>query len=168
MTVELHSSEITIFGVGENTKEILQSINLRKPKDLKLNFVFINTNDKTSEKFDCCLKEKIQKSDTVFVIVSYSFGTKPGTAYSIIKSARETKKICLAFIIFPFCFEPSKYGKNAELELNEIKKYSKCQVFKSDDLIKTAPRNLTLKNAFEIVNEKITDTILVKCLRRRI
>ena len=96
------------------------------------------------------LKELLGEDSTqmLFITAGMGGGTGTGAAPIIAKLAREMEVLTVGIVTLPFGFEGRKRKQQAELGINEIKKYVDALLVISNDKLREQFGNLVLGEAF--------------------
>jgi cell division protein FtsZ len=100
------------------------------------------------------IRESLEGSDMVFIAAGMGGGTGTGGAPIIAQVSKELGVLTAAIVTKPFFFEGKKRLRHAEQGISELQKVVDTIItIPNDRLLKSAPRNASLKQMFKKADE---------------
>lgn len=113
------------------------------------------------------IREAVKDAEMIYVTCGEGGGTGTGAAPIIAKEAKATGALTVAVVTKPFLFEGSKRNKQAEVGIEELKKYVDSIIIVSNEKLLKTLGNMPMMEAFKESDhvlkqsiEAVTDLIL--------
>lgn len=101
----------------------------------------------------------VSNCDFVFLTVGLGGGTGTGAAPVFARAAKEKGAFVVAVVTMPFAFEGDKRNKNAEVGLENLKKYADTVISVSNDKITERLGRIPLRKSFEEADSTLADGV---------
>ncbi|MHC1772610.1 MAG: cell division protein FtsZ [Flexilinea sp.] len=110
---------------------------------------------------EAAIRDALKGADIVFLTAGMGGGTGSGAIGIAAKIAKELGAVTISVVNTPFSFESGKRIVNARTYLNKLAAYSDTLIaIPNDQLLKIVPKNLSLKQSFEIADDVLRQGIL--------
>ncbi|GAP39573.1 cell division protein FtsZ [Flexilinea flocculi] len=107
------------------------------------------------------IREALQGADIVFLTAGMGGGTGSGAIGVAAKIAKDLGAVTISVVNTPFSFESGKRITNARTYLNKLAAHSDTLIaIPNDQLLKIVPRDLSLKESFEIADDVLRQGVL--------
>ncbi len=107
------------------------------------------------------IRKALQGADIVFLTAGMGGGTGSGAISVTAKIAKELGAVTISVVNTPFSFESGKRIQNARTYLNKLAAHSDTLIaIPNDQLLKIVPKNLSLKESFEIADDVLRQGVL--------
>jgi cell division protein FtsZ len=107
------------------------------------------------------IRDALEGYDTVFVVAGMGGGTGTGVAPVVISAAHSLNLITFTIAIRPFAFEAARL-KVAREGIAKVRAMCPMTVVIENDKVADAALNMTMKDAFGMVNRSVTEFIISK------
>ena len=99
------------------------------------------------------IRQVLEETDMLFITAGMGGGTGTGAAPIIAEVARELEILTVAIVTKPFAFEGPQRKKNADMGIENLRKYVDTMIaIPNDKLFELPNLNITLMNAFKEAN----------------
>ena len=100
------------------------------------------------------LRDALAGADIVFLTAGMGGGTGSGAIPVAAEIAHEAGSITISVVSTPFSFEAGRRMENANKALNRLAVHSDTMIaIPNDQLLKICPKNMTLKQTFELADD---------------
>ena len=107
------------------------------------------------------IRQALAGADIVFLTAGMGGGTGSGAISVVAKIAREIGAVTISVVNTPFSFESGRRIANARNSLMKLAAYSDTLIaIPNDQLLKIVPKNLSLKESFEIADDVLRQGVL--------
>ncbi len=107
------------------------------------------------------IRQALQGADIVFLTAGMGGGTGSGAIGVAAKIAKELGAVTISVVNTPFSFESGKRITNARTYLNKLAAHSDTLIaIPNDQLLKIVPRDLSLKESFEMADDVLRQGVL--------
>ncbi len=107
------------------------------------------------------IRQALQGADVVFLTAGMGGGTGSGAIGIAAEIAKEIGAVTISVVSTPFSFESGRRIQNARTYLNKLAAHSDTLItIPNDQLLKIVPRNLSLKESFEIADDVLRQGVL--------
>ena len=105
------------------------------------------------------IKAALKGTDMVFITAGFGGGTGTGATPVIAKIAKDMGIMTIAFVTRPFSWEGQKRQERADRGIKELKEIVEVNVLPNDKLLQNVDRQVSVAEAFSIVDEVILQYI---------
>ncbi len=110
---------------------------------------------------ELALRKALQGADIVFLTAGMGGGTGSGAIPVAARIAKEIGAVTISVVSTPFSFESGRRIANARKYLGKLAEFSDTLIaIPNDQLLKIVPRNLTLKESFEVADDVLRQGVL--------
>lgn len=107
------------------------------------------------------IRDALQGADIVFLTAGMGGGTGSGAIGVAAKIAKDLGAVTISIVNTPFSFESGKRITNARTYLNRLAAHSDTLIaIPNDQLLKIVPRDLSLKESFEMADDVLRQGVL--------
>ena len=105
------------------------------------------------------IKAALKDADMVFITAGFGAGTGTGATPVIAKIAKDMGILTVAVVSKPFSWEGQKRQERADQGIKELKEIVEVNVLSNDKLLQNVDRQVSIAEAFSIVDEVILQYI---------
>ena len=117
--------------------------------------------EKAAEESKDEIAQAIRGTDMLFITAGMGGGTGSGAIGVAAKIAKDLGAVTISVVNTPFSFESGKRITNARTYLNKLAAHSDTLIaIPNDQLLKIVPRDLSLKESFEIADDVLRQGVL--------
>ncbi len=115
---------------------------------------------RAAEESKAVITEMLKGCDLVFITAGMGGGTGTGAAPIVAQAAKEMDILTIAVVTKPFNFEGRKRMENAEMGINNLKKYvDTLVIIPNDKLLKIVPKGTPIVEAFRCADDVLRQGI---------
>ncbi len=108
---------------------------------------------KAAEESKETLNNLIKDMDLVFITAGMGGGTGTGAAPVIAELAKNLGKLTIAFVTTPFAFEGEVRMRNAQLGINNLRKFVDSIIIIPNERLASVAKDMTMQKAFEYADD---------------